>query len=446
MKVRGNSTLTVIPSASRLVTSLRDLGYDFVHAVADLVDNSIVANASRVQIDVRFDGAESWLRVADDGHGMSGTELTEAMRYGSQQSYGDDDLGKFGLGLKTASMSQCRRLTVASRTDPSRQRIESRQLDLDHVVRRDEWEVLVLGSGERDSRLAEPLSSGPGTVVLWEALDRVLGYKVPWGERAKSGLYALTEQLDHHLGMVFHRFASGEVKKRKKLQITLNGKRVDPWDPFARNEKATESLPSVEIPLHTADAAGLVRFQPYVLPPKARFSSEAAFNSLSGPAKWNAQQGFYVYRSNRMIQSGGWSWMRSADEHSKLARAALDFFPDLDSAFGVNVAKMRVTLPAQLREQLRDHVDRLARRAQMVYRQSGEETGQRGPSGRGGSHRGGQRGMGRGVHQNTGDPSPVSTRKALEAAAKSAGEDLALQRIIEELKKTNAEVARVIGW
>ena len=105
----------MIPSAKRLIHSLRDIGYDFKQAVADLVDNSITANATRVWVDMRFEGKDSWLRVTDNGSGMSGTTITEAMRFGSERDYEPDELGKFGLGLKTASLSQCRRFTVASR-------------------------------------------------------------------------------------------------------------------------------------------------------------------------------------------------------------------------------------------------------------------------------------------------------------------------------------------
>src|SRR5712692_3370844 len=121
----------VIPSARRLVRSLRDLGYDFVHAIADLVDNSIAAGASRMAVDMKWSGPDSWVRMTDNGTGMSGTIITEAMRFGSERDYEVDDLGKFGLGLKTASLSQCRRLTVASRIDRNQRRIEVRRWDLD---------------------------------------------------------------------------------------------------------------------------------------------------------------------------------------------------------------------------------------------------------------------------------------------------------------------------
>jgi len=419
-----NGSISVIPSARRLVHSLRDLGYDFPQAVADLADNSITAGATRIQIDLMFDGPDSWCRIVDNGHGMSGPEITEAMRYGAQQSYGDEDLGKFGLGLKTASLSQCRRLTVASRRSNTRARIEVRQLDLDHVLEADRWEIFDLGSRCRDARVIEPLKARTGTVVLWESLDRLLGYKIPWGKRAQNALSVLSDQLVLHLGMTFHRFIEGEIEGRPPLRILVNGRRVPPWDPFARGETATIELPGCDIDIETTEGVGLVRFQPYVLPPREGFSSDDAFHRLAGPRKWNAQQGLYIYRANRMVQSGGWCRMRAPDEHLKLARASIDFFPDLDAAFGVNVSKARAILPSGLRERLRDPVDELARVAQSAYREHAGAalSGTRAPR------------------------SAKDLRRALESAARRAGASRALKSIISELRSSSPAAARRIGW
>lgn len=440
------ATVEVIPSARRLVRSLRDLGYDFVHAMADLVDNSIAAGASRVAIDLKWSGPDSWVRVVDNGSGMSGTTITEAMRFGSERDYELDDLGKFGLGLKTASLSQCRRLTVASRIDRNQRRIEVRRWDLDLVEKSNRWEIEILGSDEREDNLVEPLQDQTGTVVLWEALERVLKYKVAWGESSKNALYKLAEQLDEHLGMVFHRFLSGEARRRKKLTITVNGTAVEPWDPYAREEKATEVFPSKEFELHTDEGKGAVRYQPYVLPPKEKFSSVRAFERMSGPEKWNRQQGFYIYRADRMIQSGGWSRMRTADEHTKLARAAIDFYPDLDPAFEVNIAKFRVTLPPELKEQLEEPVERLVKRAKAVY--SGEKGAA--ANGSGSSQRTTPRATagGGGTGKNVGSTpyKRVEVKNALEQAAADAGEVEALKKIVRALVKRFPELADEFGF
>lgn len=360
----------LIPSAKRLIHSLRDLGYEFAPAVADLVDNSIEAGASKVDIQIQFAGENSWVRISDNGSGMSASSLREAMRYGSSsRDYGDDDLGKFGLGLKTASMSQCRTLTVSSKPGGTGA-VSSFSWDLDHIAKSDEWEVLTVLKNDLPQPIRQSLDDGYHTVVLWEKLDRVLDYKYPDGEAARKFVLSLTRQTEDHLAMVFHRFLSGEARKRR-LQIRLNGNLVEPWDPFCRNEKRTRPLKACSVPITHEGQTGEVHFEPYVLPHQNRFSSADAHERASGPEKWNKQQGFYIYRGDRLIQSGGWSNMRTLDEHHKLARVALMFGPKLDDAFKINVAKMRVQLPAQLRTALEKLLVPVIAAANSEYREGG---------------------------------------------------------------------------
>ena len=180
------NNLEIIPSAGRLVQSLRDLGYDFVQAIADLVDNSLAAGASEVLIDVTFCGTGSWVRIADNGHGMSRRDLVEAMRFGSHCQYDEDDLGRFGLGLKTASLSQCRRLIVASRTDPQRRKVVAFAWDIDHLQRTNRWEVLPVEGSKLDDTIQGPIKGSTGTVVIWKRIDRILDYAHPNGEFAQK--------------------------------------------------------------------------------------------------------------------------------------------------------------------------------------------------------------------------------------------------------------------
>ncbi|MCU1263790.1 MAG: hypothetical protein JWM21_108 [Acidobacteria bacterium] len=354
----------VIPSARRLIRSLRDLGYDFGAAVADLIDNSIAAGATFVTVDVEFDGDDSAVRILDNGSGMTPSELREAMRYGAERNYDEGDLGKFGLGLKTASMSQCQRLSVATRANPNRADITTYCWDLAHIEKSNRWEILPLGVGPKTR---QALKNTTGTVVMWQKLDRILGYKHPYGEMARKRLLYMCRQLEEHLAMVFHRFLSGEVP-RKRLKISINGNPVQPWDPYCRKEANTKSLGAAIIPLDEEGVKGEIKLESFVLPHKEKFSTPVAFAEASGPSKWNRQQGFYVYRANRMIQSGGWCNLRTIDEHTKLARIALSFPPKLDEAFKINVAKMRVQLPQQIREQIEQAVTPVLRVAQETYR------------------------------------------------------------------------------
>jgi Histidine kinase-, DNA gyrase B-, and HSP90-like ATPase len=463
---KKHKTARVVPGARRLINSLRDLGYETPEAVADLIDNSIAAGAHKVDITVHFDGADSWIRISDDGRGMDGRTITEAMRYGTEREYDDDDLGKFGLGLKTASMSQCRRLTVASRTSKTTARCEVRELDLDFIERTNSWDILILGVDDRPPHAVQPLMHHRGTVALWEDLDRILTYQDPSGGWAKRYLLELTERIEQHVAMVFHRFLAGEVRG-KKLSITINGVKIDPWDPFARGESATESLREQDFELNTPTGSGIVHLAAFILPPKASFSNEAEWRRMSGPNNWNRQQGFYVYRANRLIQSGGWSHMRTADEHTKLSRVGLMFSPALDSAFEINVAKMRVTLPPELRMLIEDTVNKAVRRARAVYDAKPDQ-----PSGRGSQRgrsaalspaggvgdvsdtsgrvaaTGGSGGGPREAGTSAADTLtfPRTRREALEQAASAAGEAAALERIITTLETQSPKVARDLGW
>ncbi len=369
----------LIPSARRLVKSLRDLGYDFVAAVADLIDNSIAARASLVAVDVEFDGDDSWVRIADNGKGMTPAELREAMRYGSERAYDERDLGKFGLGLKTASLSQCQRLTVASRTNPSRADITSYSWDLDHIERTNRWQILADERSSLGPAIRNPLKESTGTVVIWQRLDRILGYKHPYNEFARKRLSMMCRDLELHLGMVFHRFLSGTVRSRK-LKILINGNTVTPWDPFARDEAKTKGLTPVTIRVEHEGILSEVKLEPFVLPHQQDFSSPDAFRRASGPANWNQQQGFYIYRGDRLIQSGGWCRIRTMDEHSKLARVAMSFLPTLDEAFKINVAKMRVQLPPSIREQVDRAIKPVIKIAQETYRKNSSSSPIRPPS------------------------------------------------------------------
>jgi hypothetical protein len=362
----------LIPSAKRLITSLRDMGYDFAAAVADLIDNSIEARASRVDIAANFMADDSWVRIVDNGRGMKPAELREALRYGAEREYEEGDLGRFGLGLKTASMSQCQRLSIASRTNSDRADIAAYCWDLQHILRSNKWEILPLDRNGAGAVVCEPLLDNRGTSVLWERLDRLLGYDHPYGEFARKRMSAMCRDLEQHLAMVFHRYLAGEVRGRR-LAIRLNGNEVKPWDPFIRSERGTRALEAIEFHLEHEGAQGVVRLEPYVLPHQVEFSSPEEFRRASGPSNWNQQQGFYIYRSDRMIQSGGWCRLRTQDEHTKLARVALMFPPKLDSAFKINVSKMRVQLPAQLREQIEEATRPVIKAAQERYRKTSKK-------------------------------------------------------------------------
>jgi hypothetical protein len=365
----GISYYDVPPSAARLTGSLRDIGYDFHTAVADLVDNSVAAGARRVGVELVFDPNASYVLIWDDGSGMGPGGLLEALRFGSRRTYASNELGRFGLGLKTGSLSQCRRLTVVSRQARSQARYHIRTLDLDYIERRDSWSVLANEQSQAIDHAVRILQDGPGTVVVWEKLDRVLPDRYAesgWGRRR---LNTLAKKTAEHLSLVFHRFIAGE-RGIDQVALTVNDEKIAAWDPFATDEVHTESIPEEIFEVETDGGSSEVVFRGHVLPPRDRFSSAEAFERLSGPLKWNRQQGLYVYRANRLVQYGGWNGLRGIDEHTKLARASIDFDTELDEVFQINVAKMSVVLPPTLRSMLERPVHDLCARADSAYRRA----------------------------------------------------------------------------
>lgn len=450
----------VIPAAGRTVHSLRDIGYELPQAIADLVDNSIEAKATKVRVDLVFEGAESWVRIADNGVGMDTETITESLRIGSIRDYADDDLGKFGFGLKTASISQCRRLVVGSRIAPKRARVEARVFDLDHIERTNKWEILVLDPGERPEALTEPLQNTTGTVVLWQGLDRVLTYKDPEGHWARRKLLEQTEVVAQHLGMVFHRFLSGKVRGRRKVRIFVNDAVVEPWDPFCLDEPGTDVLESSYYQVVSEGSQGIVTLHPYVLPGQSEFSDANAWNRASGSNRWNNQQGLYIYRSDRLIQWGGWNRLRTNDEHTKLARVSLDFSPELDAAFGINISKAIVKLPTELRDEIQPVIRQVCSAAQARYRNSSPrpKPGPRNPTPTptptpprpsptpDTSPYGLSPISAPGAGAASADDARATARPALEKAAYEAGEGEALDRIVASLQRISPEVAHDLGW
>ena len=361
--------VTILPSARKLMDSLRDIGYDLPSAIADLVDNSIDAGAENIDVTFGGEGSQAWVRIADDGMGMTPGELDEAMRYGSERAYSDSALGHFGLGLKTGSLSQCRRLTVATKRR-LKGRSAVRRWDLDVVAERNSWDLETPPRSDLPDHLVEPLQQATGAVVLWENLDRILAFRNPDGAAANRALESMAAEVATHLGMVFHRFITGEWTGGEAfVNVAVNGVPVIAWDPFCREEPRTKVLrqQTIKLPLEDGGAAKL-RVSPYVLPAQNEFSSPKAHQLAAGPSRWNRQQGFYVYRRDRLIQSGGWNRIRTLDEHAKLARIAIDLPPGHEDLFGINVAKMSIVIPEAARPPLRTIASAVVQEAQRKYR------------------------------------------------------------------------------
>lgn len=354
----------VPPNPAALVESLRAFGYSVETSIADLIDNSITAKATKIEVDFYWDGENSNVRVFDNGIGMTEAGLRAAMKPGSANPLDDrntEDLGRFGLGLKTASFSHARSLTVVTKAIESSQSV--RRWDLDHVGRTAQWQLL-LSANIGSEEWFESLNEVPtGTVVLWENLDRIVEGSDANDEKAKRRFYELRTKVGEHLGVVFHRFISDG-----SLEIFSNGNRVEAWDPFLQAHPSTQRLPQEQLPLRS----GAVMVQGFVLPHHSRLSTDE-HKDAAGPNGWNASQGFYLYRANRMISHGGWLvGGLKIEEHHKLARLAVDISQDMDGDWDIDVRKARARPPGALRDDLL-RIARAARsRAVKVYRHRGK--------------------------------------------------------------------------
>ncbi|MCC6929815.1 MAG: ATP-binding protein [Gemmatimonadaceae bacterium] len=357
------------PPASALMQSIRGVGYDAKTAVADLIDNSIAAGASTVWLEFRWDGRDSTVTLLDDGRGMAPEELDRAMTLGSRsplEQRAASDLGRFGLGLKTASLSQCARLLVASKA--AQCDVHTRVWDLALVHRTDQWLVEDRSEGS-EGELLRPLDAmNSGTVVVWRLLDRLVGDVCTDDSRARLDFQRTSREVEAHLGMVFHRFIEG---MRPKLRIYVNGEteefRVKGWDPFLTAHPSTQQMPEVR----RGSSAGTVVLQGFVLPHKDRFDGDE-YEVAAGPAGWTSQEGFYVYRGQRLLVSGSWlglgkpkRWIR--DEQHKLARIRLDLPNTLDAAWNIDVKKSAALPPLELRDWLTRNAEGIRSAAREVY-------------------------------------------------------------------------------
>jgi hypothetical protein len=351
------------PRAGAMMEALRGLGYSTAAALADIVDNSISADAKEVRISFLWKGAGSLISILDDGRGMNDPELESAMRLGDRsplETRDPTDLGRFGMGLKTASLSQCRRLTVASIKHGSA--LCCLRWDLDAIAaREDDGWILFEGPTEgSECHLTVLDNKNSGTLVLWEVLDRIVtaGYTA-------DHFNDLIDDVEQRLSMVFHRLIQGP---RAKFRLYINDRLVDPWDPFMSGHP---SKPWNSPVAYRKTSSGLVEVECHVLPHKDRLTIKEQ-ELAGGPEGWTAQQGFYVYRNERLLLAGGWlglgqgrAWNR--EESHRLARIRLDIPNTADAEWKIDIRKSIARIPFALRPWLTMLAEDTRDRARKVF-------------------------------------------------------------------------------
>ncbi len=354
------------PSAASLTASLRDLGYSLETAVADLIDNSISADATDIQLFCHASGSSPVLVIVDNGRGMTEVELIAAMRHGAadpRKPRGLKDLGRFGLGLKTASFSQCRRLTVIS----SKHGIKSgAEWSLADVEKDDEWYVSILDPNEIETQPFIDMLGESGTIVMWREMDRL--FEDESGAKRDEIVSEKLAIVERHLSLVFHRFLSGEIKGCGRLNIRINGHVVEAFDPFCRKNAATQILPHETVWVGN-DA---VQMQAYILPHHSRLTA-TEYDFYQSRSDFISNQGAYVYRNGRLMAWGDWFRLVPKGEATKLARVQIDFPNSLDEAWTIDIKKSRARPPHAVRERLRQIIDKITSRSVTVHRGRGQK-------------------------------------------------------------------------
>lgn len=326
------------PKANALINTFRAFGYNLQTAIADIVDNSISAKAENVWINYKWEGKDSWITIIDDGLGMDENTLINAMTPGSKDPKEDrdiNDLGRFGLGLKTSSFSQCKILTVISKQEDSP--TYKRCWDLDYVNNTGKWLLVDFISNEFHFEKLSDLKSG--TIVLWEKLDRLVGNSHSENEAARKVFLEEFALVEEHLSLVFHRYL-----EKRKLRLWLNGISIKPWDPFMKEEDG-----GLLIGDETFECDN-VHIKCYVLPHISKIKEEARRKAKT--EDWYKLQGFYIYRNERLLLYGDWLGLFTKNEHYKNARILIDIPNSLDHDWKIDIKKATATPSVSIRRDL----------------------------------------------------------------------------------------------
>lgn len=356
---------TVPPSAASFIESLRDIGYSLKHALADIVDNSISAKASVINIvtEMKTDGIT--LSIADNGCGMDRAELIRAMQLGSRNplSVRDKyDLGRFGLGLKTASFSQCRRLEVYTRKGG----ISNAAIwDLNHVAQTNRWEVLIPADSDISTELR--VLSGDGTLVHWKLMDRI--GTAPFSKKDFRDVTELLLEVKRHLEIVFHRFIQGD-RDRASISINMNGRPLEAFDPFWADHALTKATPFEPEIIPYRD--GSVSIQAFTLPHHSNIS-KTDWEAHAGPGGYVSNQGFYLYRAKRLLVWGTWFGLDRRRAVNQLCRVQIDVDNSYDADWQVDIKKSRANPPRVIRDRLEALMDRLTTDTRRIYKRRGQQ-------------------------------------------------------------------------
>lgn len=346
------------PPAKTLITGIRAIGYSFSTAVADIIDNSISARATRIDVITEATGIIPYVAFLDNGLGMSYTELENAMLMGSNRESREDseiELGRFGLGLKAASLSQCRIFTVASKVG---QELFAISFDLNLIEAENKWNLCVLEDGEISAlpNIEKLNEYESGTLTIWRDFDKIEGHSKRFEDTFRDAI----AEAKKHVELVFHRFFSTH-------EIYFNCRRIEKRDPFLCGSAPRQQTGHTE---RLKVNGHYIVVTPYTLPFWSTITDEE--KALLGyPKSIHDDQGFYLYRNKRLISWGSWFRMGLKSEQNKLARVQVDIPSALDSIWMLDVKKSSARIPDVIREELRASVRDSSVRSKKTVRYPG---------------------------------------------------------------------------
>ena len=336
-------TIVVAPDPA-LLESMRSIGYTVEAAVADVIDNSVAAAANTIEILISPTGPFE-IAILDDGLGMTRGDAIRAMTLAATSPSAErhpTDLGRFGLGLKTASLSQCRSLTVITKMNDE---LTALRWDLDHVLQVEEWSLIDLEIDQLTTLLGWDhfVKQPHGTLVHWGELDQLIMTEGP----TQVDLDHVAQRIRDHVALVFHLFNGSDGIR--KIDFRMNGSSIVPVDPFMSHLKLTNKTPWESIDIESQE----IRLMAYTLPYLSRLN-EADRKLALKLGTLRETQGFYVYRGHRLVIWGNWFRVMPRSEMAKLTRVRVEIPNSLDHLWALDVKKSRAEPPPQVRRRLRE--------------------------------------------------------------------------------------------
>ena len=331
------TTDEIIPDPESLLESIRSVGYSLKEAISDLIDNSISANASSIRVIISLeDTREGKFHLIDNGDGMDHQKLVSSFRLGStnpKMTRDENDLGRFGMGMKTASLSQCRCVTVTSKQNNN---IVTRTLDLDEVSKQKKW---VIGEKDIPQEIISNINEiEHGTIVSWEKIDL--------SDISKEENNNLLFEIRNYISLCFHRFME---RTNNKISFYLNDVLIKPVSPVVEGSQIFS-----EIALDSIDS----KMRAFTIPIRKDNNSVSVFNSFELFNGLENQQGIYIYRSDRLLCFGGWLGIVKPNNSYKLCRVIIDFKNDYssDNKWSIDIKKTKAEIPYEYRQEIKRFV------------------------------------------------------------------------------------------